>query len=300
CISGMVAADSPYQPVHTHVINPKAITLGELYGEYNLATNEWQDGLASSIIRTAVEAGQHCSDLQWVIFDGPVDTVWVENMNTVLDDNCMLCLPNGERIKLNPVTMRMLFEVADLAAASPATVSRCGMVYITPDDMGWRPYVRSWLDALPANIMESFPPDDGHVPLTAELTLGETSPTSSYRRSTASHFDFLSLSLAHGATGRTATGAGGSPSHSIRSPGSTSGGDGAAMAAAAAAAPTVRPSEGVVSYLSFLFDRFLEPLLVHVRRRASHALSTCEIALVASTCALLESLLLSTQFQGHP
>ncbi|GIM01956.1 hypothetical protein Vretimale_6723, partial [Volvox reticuliferus] len=53
-------------------------------------------------------------------------------------------------------------------------------------------------------------------------------------------------------------------------------------------------------YLSFLFDRFLEPLLVHVRRRASHALSTCEIALVASTCALLESLLLSTQFQGHP
>jgi len=46
----------------------------------------------------------------------------------VLDDNCTLCLPNGERIKLNPVTMRMLFEVQDLAAASPATVSRCGMV----------------------------------------------------------------------------------------------------------------------------------------------------------------------------
>ncbi len=60
----------------------------------------------------------------------------------VLDDNCMLCLPNGERIKLNPVTMRMLFEVEDLAAASPATVSRCGMVYVTPDDMGWRPYVK--------------------------------------------------------------------------------------------------------------------------------------------------------------
>ena len=54
----------------------------------------------------------------------------------------MLCLPNGERIKLNPVTMRMLFEVADLAVASPATVSRCGMVYVPPENTGWRPYIR--------------------------------------------------------------------------------------------------------------------------------------------------------------
>lgn len=56
----------------------------------------------------------------------------------VLDDNCTLCLPNGERLKLNPDTMRMLFEVADLSVASPATVSRCGMVYVPPDHIGWR------------------------------------------------------------------------------------------------------------------------------------------------------------------
>jgi dynein heavy chain len=64
----------------------------------------------------------------------------------VLDDNCTLCLPNGERIKLNPVTMRMVFEVADLAAASPATVSRCGMVYISGEELGWRPQVQTWLN----------------------------------------------------------------------------------------------------------------------------------------------------------
>jgi dynein heavy chain, axonemal len=63
----------------------------------------------------------------------------------VLDDNCTLCLPNGERVKLNAATMRMLFEVADLAAASPATVSRCGMVYVSPGELGWRPYVQSWV-----------------------------------------------------------------------------------------------------------------------------------------------------------
>ena len=119
--------------------------MGELYGEMNELTQEWTDGLASSLIRNA--ANDESKDLKWTVFDGPVDALWIESMNTVLDDNMTLCLANGERIKLKP-SMRMLFEVQDLAVASPATVSRCGMVYIHPAELGWKPYMTRWLTGL--------------------------------------------------------------------------------------------------------------------------------------------------------
>jgi len=65
----------------------------------------------------------------------------------------MLCLANSEFIKLTPY-VRMVFEAQDLAQASPATVSRCGMVYVDPEEIKWLPYVRSWLSKLDVTLPE--------------------------------------------------------------------------------------------------------------------------------------------------
>lgn len=123
-------------------LNPKSITMGELYGESDVSSNEWSDGVLSSIMR--VQCADERPDEKWILFDGPVDTLWIESMNSLMDDNKVLTLINGERISM-PEQVSLLFEVEDLSVASPATVSRCGMVYTEYRDLSWKPFVESWL-----------------------------------------------------------------------------------------------------------------------------------------------------------
>ncbi|KAH1164654.1 hypothetical protein KIL84_020649 [Mauremys mutica] len=149
CRSG----DAAYNLVREFPLNPKAVSLGELYGEYDLSTGEWTDGILSSVMRAA--CADEKPDEKWILFDGPVDTLWIESMNSVMDDNKVLTLINGERISM-PEQVSLLFEVENLAVASPATVSRCGMVYTDYSDLGWKPYVHSWIEKCPKGEAETL------------------------------------------------------------------------------------------------------------------------------------------------
>ncbi|KAL8448864.1 hypothetical protein Emag_003817 [Eimeria magna] len=91
-----------YSSVKTHILNPKSLSGAELYGGFSNTTREWTDGIFSTLLRTCCnEVQQHHRCSRWVVLDGPVDTTWVESMNSLLDDNKTLTLTNGDRIELH-------------------------------------------------------------------------------------------------------------------------------------------------------------------------------------------------------
>jgi dynein heavy chain len=136
-------------------INPKAIPHQLLYGIIDETSGDWKEGITAKIFKDCAE--DESDFLRWIIFDGPVDAVWIENMNTVLDDNKKLCLANSEQIKLTN-KMNIVFEVEDLAEASLATVSRCGMVYMEARQINKRSLFENWYSelALPFKSPEQY------------------------------------------------------------------------------------------------------------------------------------------------
>ncbi|GBG87683.1 hypothetical protein CBR_g45837 [Chara braunii] len=136
---GLHGEKTVYRP-----INPKAVTRNELYGCLHPTTREWKEGLISTTFRDFAWY-MHNVPHQWIVFDGDIDAEWIESMNTVMDDNKILTLASNERIPLTP-TMRLLFEVYTMRQASPATVSRGGVIYLNKDDIGWEPFIETWIE----------------------------------------------------------------------------------------------------------------------------------------------------------
>ncbi len=120
--------------IDTYIIDAKALqSKGELFGVLDPTTAELSEGIFTHILRNILgNMKNESSRKHWIIFDGDIDPDWVESMNSLLDDNKLLTLPNGERLSLTD-NIRVMFEVADLDHATPATVSRCGMVWFSAD-----------------------------------------------------------------------------------------------------------------------------------------------------------------------
>ncbi len=130
------------QAVKQHTMNPKAIPRTQLLGSIDLDTREWTNGVLTVAALQAVDEPANVTT--WIVCDGDIDPEWVESLNSVLDDNRLLTLPSGWRIQFGP-NVNFLFETHDLRFASPATISRMGMIFLSDEDTDVRGLVAAWL-----------------------------------------------------------------------------------------------------------------------------------------------------------
>jgi len=105
-----------------------------MYGQKSIK-DEWTPGVFSKIWEMYNDRKRQ-NKKYWIVCDGPVDTLWIESLNTVLDDNKILTLASGDRFPMAD-TVKLVFEVENLNNASPATVSRCGIVYVSEKALGY-------------------------------------------------------------------------------------------------------------------------------------------------------------------
>ena len=138
--------------VKANIINPKSITGQQLFGYVNKKTMEFYEGICSKTLRDYF--ADSSDDTKLLAFDGPVDTMWIENMNSVLDDTKKLCLENSDQIRLDERTF-VIFEIDDLSQASLATISRCGMVYTDRVNIDPNDFFKSWIKTLPESYQQS-------------------------------------------------------------------------------------------------------------------------------------------------
>ncbi|XP_013869519.1 cytoplasmic dynein 2 heavy chain 1 [Austrofundulus limnaeus] len=139
--------------VKQYTMNPKAMPRHQLLGHIDMDTREWSDGVLTHSARTVVRELQEVNS--WIVCDGDIDPEWVESLNSVLDDNRLLTMPSGERIQFGP-NVNFLFETHDLSCASPATISRMGMIFLSDEDIDVSALVKSWLRRQPDECRDNL------------------------------------------------------------------------------------------------------------------------------------------------
>ncbi|CAH0562483.1 unnamed protein product [Brassicogethes aeneus] len=131
-------------------INPKTLNYQQLFGTFCPLSHKWSDGVVTKILKYSNKE----SKARWLIFDGNIDSAWIDNINNLLENEKTYYISSGETINLNN-NQSILFEVKDLSTASPTTISRCGVVHVDSTAVTWKCIVDTWSSAYNSDYLKN-------------------------------------------------------------------------------------------------------------------------------------------------
>ena len=124
-------------------LNPCAMESKDLFGYFDSSSFEWFPGVLQTLFNSMAETHESVTQ-NILLFDGFLHSSWIENLNTLIDDSKRLVLPNGDTYFL-PENSTILFETDSIQNISPATISRCGVVYFDIENLNWKVMMKSWM-----------------------------------------------------------------------------------------------------------------------------------------------------------
>ena len=136
-----------------HIMNSKSMARVRLLGHMDHDTREWFDGVLTTSARKVIK--EPADTHNWIICDGDIDPEWVEALNSVLDDNRLLTMPNGERIQFG-TNVNFIFETDNHRFASLATISRLSVIFLSEEHVDVKPMIASWIEQQPPECQGSL------------------------------------------------------------------------------------------------------------------------------------------------
>lgn len=127
--------------IKIETIIPTTIDINYLFGYFDKKMKIWKNGICSKIFNSFSKNDPY--DKRWIIFDGSLNTIWIENLYSILDTNKILYLTSDEKINMQN-SISIIFETISMEDISPAILSTCGIIYIESNSIDWRPYVKTY------------------------------------------------------------------------------------------------------------------------------------------------------------
>ncbi|KAL3233826.1 hypothetical protein RNJ44_03866 [Nakaseomyces bracarensis] len=140
------------QKISMFYIDPKVLSKRDFFGYFHNITLEWVDGIFTQIIRKCVNEDD--TNHYWIIFDSELDSNYLEALNSMLDDNKLLTLGSGERLKLT-TNVKIICETDSVNKLTPATISRSNVIYFASSTIDNSDYLQNQLHIMLVNIARS-------------------------------------------------------------------------------------------------------------------------------------------------